>query len=101
MTCVDKLTGSMALIARRRIPSRYLYDEANTLRVIAKRFRYEELVIAAFQFIRRAASHNREVLIHLAHRLKLILERADDPDLHSVIKQQLSRTEEDFRRCDL
>ncbi len=101
IACLDKITQSMALVARRRIDSRFLYDERNTLRVVAVRVQYEELVIAGFQFIRKAALGNREVLNHLASRLKMLLERADDPDLRSALERQLSRTEENIQACEL
>lgn len=38
---------------------------------------------------------NREVLTYLSRRLELLLERADDSDLHPALSRQLALTEED------
>lgn len=96
---LDKVTESMALVAKRRIAPRYLCDAENTLRVITVRVEHRELVFAAFQFIRKAATGNREVLAHLSNRLRMLLERTDDPNLSSALEQQLMRADEDIRQC--
>lgn len=101
IACLDKLTRSMALIAERRPAPTLLCDHTNTPRVAVTSFQHDELVVAAFQFIRKAASGNREVLAHLSCRLTLLLERAEDSDLHLALSRQLALTEEDIRRCTL
>lgn len=101
IACLDKLTESMALAAKRRLTSRFLFDKENALRVIATRVDYETLVIAAFQYIRKAASGNREVLSHLAKQLKLLLQRVNDPDLREALEEQLRQTREGILKCEL
>lgn len=100
MSCLDQLTEGMAEVACRRIPSRFLFDEHGQLRVVAVSFTYEELVVAGFQHIRKAARANREVLAHLSRRLQVLVERAEDPDLRIALARQLVLTEEQIRKCD-
>ena len=97
---LDKITESMALIAQRRMVSTLLYDEKSTLRVVATPFSYEDLVIAAYQYTRKAAANNYEVLSHIAKCLELLVVRADDRNFHSALEKQLQLTEADMRKCE-
>ncbi len=97
---LDKLTASIDFMAQRRMASTLLYDDKNTLRVVATPFKYEDLVVAAFQYIRKAAANNREVLSHLSHRLQMLLERVDDRDLRSALENQCNLTNDDVRKCE-
>ena len=97
---LDKITESMALIAQRRMVSTLLYDEKSTLRVVATPFHYDDLVIAAYQYIRKAAANNREVLSHISECLKMLVVRADDRNFHSALENQLQLTEADILKCE-
>jgi uncharacterized membrane protein len=101
ISCLDKLTDSMNLVSRRRMESPLLYDSDGNLRVVANRFTYENLVTAAYQFIRKAAAGNREVLECLYNRIELLLAMTDHPELRSALQHQLERTRHNIQQCEL
>jgi len=101
MDCIDQLTQSMAFLAGRRISSQLLRDKEGEVRVVKRPLSYEQLVFAAYQYIRRAAEGNREVLAHLVGRLELLLGRVCEADFHSSVQRQLELARADLQRCPL
>ncbi|MEZ6088656.1 MAG: DUF2254 domain-containing protein [Pirellulaceae bacterium] len=71
--CIDRLSAALAKLSEREMPSPYRYDSDNRLRVIAPAVRFQELLDAAFDPIRRNGADCVQVLI----RLMVMLEKLD------------------------
>ena len=69
--CVDYLTAILARLARRRIPSRYRFDEGE-LRVIARGPSFERMLGAAFNQIRRNSEGKVAVIARMLDCLEVL-----------------------------
>jgi uncharacterized membrane protein len=69
--CVDYLTAILARLARRRIPSRYRFDE-DELRVIARGPTFERMLGVAFDQIRRNAGGKVAVIERMLDGLEIL-----------------------------
>jgi uncharacterized membrane protein len=67
--CAERLAAAMAELGNRRWPSKYRFDEDDTLRVIAEPLSYEQIVDEAFDQLREEAAANRHVAVHTIRAL--------------------------------
>lgn len=63
--CLHRLGAALALLATRRLPSRYLEDEEGTVRLIVNALTYKGIVNAAFSPIRQAAAGRANVVLYI------------------------------------
>jgi uncharacterized membrane protein len=69
IACVDNLTATMCYLTHVKFPSRYRYDDEETLRMIASIFDFETILDAAFGQIRQYAGGNPAVISRLMEAL--------------------------------
>src|SRR5690606_28214926 len=70
--CIDRLGEAICYVSHRDIPSRFRFDEAGVLRVIANRMTFEDIVCASFDEIRHYGSSDLKVTRHLLYTLQSI-----------------------------
>lgn len=89
--CLDRITASMCLFARRRPPASHRVDESGALRVVVKPVPPEALVRAAYGHIREAATGSPFVLDKLRACLDVVIERSEDPEFRSALVRERSQ----------
>lgn len=97
LNCIDRLGATLAQLSGRRLPSRYLRDEAGKVRVIVNPLTYTGIVGAGFNQVRQFAHGNAAVTFRL---LELIAELAhrDLPDaFREALHVQLQAIRDDGR----
>lgn len=87
--CIDWLTGGLTTLARRRMPSRYRYDSAKKLRVIADSPSLEHLVDTTFDRIRNVSTGHPAVLLKLIDAIKVIAENSSHEGQRDALRRQL------------
>lgn len=75
------------MVAARRLPSDYRYDEQGSLRLVADRNSFQGLCDAAFNQIRQHAGNNPAVLIRLLEGLFVVAARAGSEEKHAALAQ--------------
>ncbi|MEQ8844647.1 MAG: DUF2254 domain-containing protein [Phycisphaerales bacterium] len=88
VSCVEHLSAVMAKIARRQLPSEHRMYRG-TLRVIAMRPGFDDMLGQAFDQIRQNAGGNVATLSALVDALAVVAERTDDADRRAAIARQL------------
>ncbi|MCA8998595.1 MAG: DUF2254 domain-containing protein [Planctomycetaceae bacterium] len=73
MTCVDALSGCLHLMAGRKIPSPYCYDDDGTIRALVERVTFDEAMSHAFDLIRHDSRDSPVVLRRLLEAYARIL----------------------------
>ena len=101
ISCIHRLTAATIMMGHRRRYPRHRYDSSDHLRLVMKVVTYEMLTEAAFQFIRRAATGNREVLNELRSGIDLALERIDNPELCEALQHQQALTAAELEKSPL
>lgn len=89
MTCIDRLTASLCMLARRRIPSPVRRDEDGRVRVIARPWTFRGAIDAAFDQIRQNARGNAAVSIRLLEGLGLLASHVWRPDDRDAVRRQV------------
>lgn len=74
IACIDNLTATMSYLAQTKFPSKYRFDEAGVLRVIADTIDFEGVLDAAFNQIRQFSGGSTAVIIRLMEALTTIHE---------------------------
>jgi uncharacterized membrane protein len=88
LTCVDRLGAALARLAGRAMPSRYRYDEAETLRVVTGDVSFAGVVDAACDQIRQAARTNVAVTVRLLETIGVVLSSVRrDGDAAALLRQ--------------
>lgn len=72
VTCIDNLTSTMCYLAQAKFPSKYRFDEEDTLRVSADVIEFEGVLNAAFNQIRQFSGGSPAVIIRLMEALTTI-----------------------------
>lgn len=93
MNCLDRIAAALALLATRRLPSRYLRDANGALRVITDPLTYGGVVDAAFNQVRQSANGHVAVLFRM---LEIVAElaRREIPDaFRDALARQLRAIE--------
>lgn len=86
--CVNYLTAILARLARRRIPSRYRFDEGE-LRVIARGPTFERMLDTAFDQIRSNAEGNVAVIARMLGGLEVLAIKTDNSGRRRALWRQL------------
>ena len=72
--CIDLLGAALCRVAERELPSPYIYDDANALRLIANPVTFAGLVDDAFHQIRQYGRSDVAVTIRLLEAIEVIAE---------------------------
>jgi uncharacterized membrane protein len=83
IVCIDRLRSGLCRLAQREIPSPYLYDQDNKLRVIASPCTFPAIMDAAFNQIRQNSSAIPAITIRLLEAIATIARfthRSEDRD---------------------
>jgi len=65
INCIERLGSSLALLAGRTLPSRFVRDQYEKVRIITEPYTYRGIVDAAFNQIRQGARCNAAVIFRL------------------------------------
>jgi uncharacterized membrane protein len=103
VSCLDRLGGSLSVLAQRPVPLAYRYDDEGHLRAIAEPDSFEALARAAFVEIRYFGRNNVTVMRHLIESLGRIAGHAQRPPdldflrrfLESVKKEAIAALQQD------
>jgi uncharacterized membrane protein len=91
--CVDYLTAILARLAPQRFPALRRYEESE-LRVIAMAPTFENLLVEAFDQIRRNAEGNVSVMSRMLGALDAIGSLTDSPRRRRALREQVQRIAE-------
>jgi uncharacterized membrane protein len=91
--CVDYLTAILARLAPRKFPALRRYEESE-LRVIAMAPTFENLLVEAFDQIRRNAEGNVSVMSRMLGALDAIASLTDSPRRRRALREQVQRISE-------
>ena len=91
--CVDYLTAILARLAPKRFPALRRYEESE-LRVIAMAPTFENLLVEAFDQIRRNAEGNVSVMSRMLGALDAIGSLTDSPRRRRALREQVQRIAE-------
>jgi len=97
MAVVDRLTTSLAKIMRRGQPQCVWADENDTVRLLAPRSTFADVVQESFRQIRQNAETQPAVLIRLVESLGQLLAQANETQ-RTVLKEQIEIVLETGRR---
>lgn len=99
INCVERLGSALALLAGRTLPSRFLRDRNDRVRVVAEPYTYRGIVDAAFNQIRQAARCNAAVTFRLLEIIHT-LGRGDLPrPYREALREQCRAIHELGRDC--
>jgi uncharacterized membrane protein len=88
INCIDRLSAGLALLGTRELPSRYLRDEDDALRLVIVPLTYAGVVAAAFDPIREAAQGHLAVVVRMIDSLAMIgAGDLPDPYREALIEQ--------------
>lgn len=91
MSCLDRITASMCLLAARSWPSSYRYDEHRALRAVMRNYEPADFVTAAYGHILDSAKDSPAVMQKLRESLATLIARAKDPDLRAALQHLRSQ----------
>lgn len=95
MLAIDRLTISLAMLAKREIPSGKRLDEEGRLRLVTRPHTFEEAVQAAIDPIRHYAGNSLLVSLRLMLTLEELAKRIRTPEHLSTLRRQI----EQFDQC--
>ncbi|MGG6263963.1 DUF2254 domain-containing protein [Leptolyngbya sp. AN03gr2] len=85
--CIDHLSAGLSRLAQRDIPSRYRYDDHQTLRIIAEPTTFEALIDRAFNQIRQSSQSDAAVTIRLLEAIALIATYVETAKRRAVLRR--------------
>jgi uncharacterized membrane protein len=94
---IDRLTTSLAKIMKRGVPQWVWTDEDDTVRLLAPRSTFADIVQEAFRQIRQHAQDQPSVLIRLVESLGQLMQQADDVQ-RVVLEEQIEIVVQTGRR---
>lgn len=72
MTCLDWLGSALCFMCNRQFPSRYLFDESGSLRIISNPVTFTSMANAAFNQIREYGRNSRNVTLRIMQTIKVV-----------------------------
>lgn len=97
--CIDYLTAILTRLARRRIPSRYRFDEGE-LRVIARGPTFERTLNAAFNQILRDSAGKVAVIARMLDGLEVLARETRNAGRRGALRRQLEAIIETVAKSD-
>lgn len=97
MTCLDWLGAALSELARRKIPSRYRYDDQGRLRVIVDGTDFPEMADAAFNQIRQYGRDSVSVLLRLLDTIAAVAEHVRRTEDRACLRKHADKVVADAR----
>ncbi|CAN5704015.1 DUF2254 domain-containing protein [soil metagenome] len=91
MSCLDRITASMCLLAVRGWPDSRRFDEAGALRVVARAYEPWDLVQAGYGHILDSAKDSPAVMEKLRESLATLMLRTENPRLLAALQRMRSQ----------
>jgi len=76
-TCVDRLTEALCMLSDRSEPPMFKYGENGKLVLVLRQTGFDDFCDAAFNQVRRHASHEASVLIHLLESFEKVMKHTE------------------------
>jgi uncharacterized membrane protein len=89
ITCIDRITGAMCILADRSLPDSVRLGKDGAVRLITRPFDYADLVAAGYGHIRESATGQRHVSEHLRNQIRRVLQRATDERFRLTLEKEL------------
>jgi uncharacterized membrane protein len=89
ITCIDRVTAGMCILADRSLPDSARLGKDGAVRLITRPFDYTELVTAGYGHIRENASGQRQVSEHLRNQMRRVLQRASDERFRMALEKEM------------
>lgn len=99
IACVDSLGAALCLLAKRKFPSAYRYDDEGKLRVIADPVTFEGITDAALNQIRQHARTSVAVTIRLLETITLIAGHTRTEDQRRALLRHATMIERGSREA--
>lgn len=93
INCIDRLGAALALLATRKLPSRFIEDAAGTIRVITNPLTYDGIVQAAFNQVRQAAHGHLDVRLRLLEVMTQLGKRQLPEPFRNALRQEVESIE--------
>jgi len=87
--CIDRLGSSLALIARRRLPTFHHFDDEGNPRVFERRLTYSGVCAAAFNQIRHYGGSSVAVTLRLLECIAALAPQVEDEEFRQALRQQV------------
>ncbi len=100
LTCIDWLTAALASFARRRMPSRYRYDDDLALRIIADGPDLGQMIDRSFDQIRNAGAGQPPILSKLLGAAMIVTPFIDDADSQEAMRRQVGAIDNVIRNSN-
>jgi uncharacterized membrane protein len=88
--CIDQITAAMCYLADRSLPHPVRHDPDGIVRVIARRYEYDDLVEAGYGHIRESAALQSHVSEHLRRQIRRVIQRAHDSGFRRALEKELN-----------
>ena len=89
ITCIDRITGGMCILADRSLPDSARSGEDGVVRLITRPFDYADLVTAGYGHIRENATGQRQVSEHMRTQIRRVLHRARDERFRMALEKEM------------
>jgi uncharacterized membrane protein len=89
VTCIDRITAGMCILADRSLPDSARLGDDGTVRLITRPFDYTDLVTAGYGHIRENATGQRQVSEHLRNQIRRVLQRATDERFRMALEKEM------------
>lgn len=97
LNCVDRLGAALALLAQRQLPSRFLRDRDNHVRLIANPLTYAGIVEAAFNQIRQLSTGHLAVILRVLEIMSELARRELPAAFRDALIAQLDAMDSTLR----
>lgn len=97
ITAIDWISGGLCLLARRRMPPRYRYDQDGSLRVIAPVTSFATIVDSVFGQIRNAGGHHPQLTLKLVDAISTIAPCTSTDEQRDALLHQITIIERESR----
>lgn len=95
LNCIDRLVAALALLAKRKLRSRYIRDDDNKVRVVTNPLTYTGIVDAAFNQIRQTAENRAAVTFRILDLIAELGHRELPESFRAALKAQLDAIREE------
>jgi uncharacterized membrane protein len=89
ITCIDRITAGMCILADRSLPDPTRLGEDGFVRLTTRPYDYADLVTAGYGHIRESSTGQRQVSEHLRNQMRRVLLRANDERLRMALEKEM------------
>lgn len=94
LNCIDRLASALALLGTRQLPSRYVRNDADEIRIIINPITYSGIVDAAFNQVRQLAQGKASVTFRMMELITELGERDLPQSFRDALEVQLEAIRE-------